>query len=154
MHHTARKKKKHKLGKRVELTDSDGWTHVTRGGRREPPAIEEKRFKELVGDHQAAHASDMTLEELQRLHSQVNDAWRASHCYRELMTAITEKVLTRDMAIDKAICTGLGNVSVSGPFLSRAKSMYQLVAFESVIELLSTFCFILRYVMSMLISCF
>ena len=146
MPYTARKKRKPKFEKRLELTDSEGWTHVTRGSKRELPDVEERRFKELTASHQAEHASDLTLEALQKLHGQVENAWRASDCCRELMAAITEKILTSDIVIDRAICTGLGSVSNSGPFVSRAKSMWQLVAFESVIELLSTFCFRSRYV--------
>ena len=147
MPHTTRKKRKFKFEKRVELTDSDGWTHVTRGSKREPPDVEERRFKELTASHQAEHASDLDLEALHRLHGQVDEIWRVSQCCRELMAAITEKVLPSDIiVIDKAICTGLGSVSNSGPFVSRAKSMWQLVAFESVIELLSTFYSLSKYV--------
>ena len=138
MPHTTRKKKKPKFEKRIELTDSDGWTHVTRGSKREPPDVEERRFKELTSGLGAERASDMTMEALMALHSQVGEAWRASQCCQELLSVIHDKVLTsHDMVIDRCICTGLGSVSSAGFHVSRAKSMWQLVAFESVIEVIS-----------------
>ena len=140
MPRTTRKKKKPQFEKRVELTDSDGWTHVTRGSKREPPDVEQRRFKELTSGLGSLQTLDMTMEVLLALYRQVSDAWRASQCCQELMSVLQEKVLTLDaMVIDRCLCTGLGSVSNGGPHVSRAKSMWQLAAFETIIELLSEF---------------
>ena len=82
----------------------------------------------------------VTFEILALRHERLTKAWKASKQYRDLVTFFTETILPNDnIKIDICVCLALGTLSGKGwttTYRAYDHSMSQLVAFQSLVEIL------------------
>ncbi|KAL3452191.1 hypothetical protein BJX65DRAFT_293350 [Aspergillus insuetus] len=161
MPHTSRRKKHpSQQHKRLEVTDSSGWTHVTTSGnarrlnnRRdhnpnqdsisEPQQQEQQQQKELEPPLSPAEAPpSATLSHLQRQLNESRRRWEGSATWASAQDALRRALPlagSGDEGEDVSIvCVGLGSPSgfLRGGWVDRRSvSMYQLAALASVMGL-------------------
>lgn len=170
MPHSTRTKRPSLLTqKRLQVTDDDGWTHVTTGGNARRTVRGTKGSKKTSSSDRAgaiATTEDvesdpvlspaeapgrLTLEELQAQYAAHRDTWTGSETWTKLEKVLDERAqLAQDEssglgAVDRIVCIGLGSPSGflrDGWVDRRSVSMYQLAALESIKERLGCECFI------------
>ncbi|KAL8823101.1 MAG: hypothetical protein Q9191_006177, partial [Dirinaria sp. TL-2023a] len=131
MPHTSRRKPRGGQQKRLELTDSSGWTYITKGTSAQR--------------HQLPPASGHTLPspvplgssivKVHHTYDRYLKAWRNSTCFTETVEILERILLTSErVKIDRCVCLGLGSFT-SGPAVEA--SMYELVALTSILDFLS-----------------
>lgn len=167
MPHSARKKRPAgPAQKRLQVTDDDGWTHVTTGGnvRRAmrgtrahsnpteklmSPTEDNTDVEPVLGPAEAP--GRLTLAELQMQYNGYREKWRGSETWAGLRKQLGERKRARESAaqdeagpvrgaVDGIVCIGLGSPSGflrDGWVDRRAVSMFQLAALESIKEELS-----------------
>ncbi|KAJ5524771.1 hypothetical protein N7494_011421 [Penicillium frequentans] len=162
MPHSTRTKRPSPLTqKRLQVTDDDGWTHVTTGGNARRTVRGTKGSKKTSSLHGAgamAMTEDvesdpvlspaeapgrLTLEELQAQYAAHRDTWTGSETWNKLEKVLDERAqLAQDEssglgAVDRIVCIGLGSPSGflrDGWVDRRSVSMYQLAALERIKE--------------------
>ncbi|KAE8377233.1 hypothetical protein BDV26DRAFT_219269 [Aspergillus bertholletiae] len=139
MPHSNRKTRSHNHHKRLEVTDSSGWTHVTAGGksaRRVLRATQQRHDNPELGDQSqilvpAEAPAKLNLEDLQAQFQGYRQRWEASESWR-----VVEKALSSaTVKVDRIVCIGLGSPSgfLKGGWVDRRSvSMYQLAGLVSV----------------------
>ncbi|KAJ5913349.1 hypothetical protein N7504_002232 [Penicillium tannophilum] len=166
MPHSTRTKRPSPLTqKRLQVTDDDGWTHVTTGGNARRTVRGTKGSKKTSSSDRAgaiatteAVESDpvlspaeapgrLTLEELQAQYAAHRDTWTGSETWKKLEKVLDERAqLAQDEssglgAVDRIVCIGLGSPSGflrDGWVDRRSVSMYQLAALERIKERLGS----------------
>ncbi|KAI4242780.1 MAG: hypothetical protein L6R40_003844 [Gallowayella cf. fulva] len=129
----ARKKKASKQPKRLELTDTDGWTHIIKGLKNvhlNKPSVLTKALQP------AEIPQDQTLNDLQRSHARYRDQWLSSPCYRSTRQLFLAQIPFHPTEgkgkIDRCVVLGLGSLSNG-----RRSSWWELVFLETILSLLS-----------------
>ncbi|KAJ6092792.1 hypothetical protein N7486_008081 [Penicillium sp. IBT 16267x] len=166
MPHSTRTKRPNPLTqKRLQVTDDDGWTHVTTGGNarrtmRGTQGSKKASSSDPVGATAPAEDIEsglvlrpaeapgrLTLEELQAQYAAHRDTWTGSETWKELEKILDERVQVAQEessglgAVDSIVCIGLGSPSGflrDGWVDRRSVSMYQLAALESIKERLGS----------------
>ncbi|KAF3395946.1 hypothetical protein F1880_006837 [Penicillium rolfsii] len=161
MPHTSRQKRPTaSASKRLQVTDDDGWTHVTSSNnvRRvlhktrtkangqdldaqatAPDSLEKNASGEpelVLGPAEAP--ARLTLEELQAQYRGYREKWMASETWTRLEAQLKERIVSAQ--VDAVVCVGLGSPSgfLRGGWVDRrVVSMYQLAALESIAQWLS-----------------
>ncbi|OOQ91275.1 hypothetical protein PEBR_01672 [Penicillium brasilianum] len=167
MPHTSRKKRTATATqKRLQVTDDDGWTHVTstsnvrrvlRGTR--TGIKEQDSDSQAQGQHPAHGISEtdadgqvelvfspaeapgrLTLEELQTQYQGYRERWGTSETWKRLEVQLGERLTEDKGPVDAIVCVGLGSPSgfLRGGWVDRRSvSMYQLAALESIAQRVS-----------------
>ena len=139
-----RSKKQHR--KRLELSDSSGWTHVVHGTK--PRSVDklelDKSLQSLKLDN------NLTLNELVQVFHRITAQWLQSTCHIKLQSLIREEILPALQAEDpkppnegkkkasritKCVCLGLGSLSAS----VSASPKYELAALMSILDILASY---------------
>jgi hypothetical protein len=171
MPHSTRTKRQNPLTqKRLQVTDDDGWTHVTTGGNAR------RTMRGTKGSKKGTFSSDrtgvttaaqdiesgpvlspaeaparLTLEDLQAQYATHRDTWTGSETWNKLEKFLNERVQAAQDAssglgaVDRIVCIGLGSPSGflrDGWVDRRSVSMYQLAALERIKKRLGCECLI------------
>ncbi|KAF5855517.1 hypothetical protein ETB97_009079 [Aspergillus alliaceus] len=132
--------------KRLEVTDSSGWTHVTASGksaRRVLHTSQKHHGNTEQGEQSqilvpAEAPTNLKLEDLQTQFQGYRQRWEGSESWR-----VVEGTLSSATAkVDRMVCIGLGSPSgfLKGGWVDRRSvSMYQLAGLVSVLDLLRKF---------------
>lgn len=129
-----RKKKAPQYPKRVEITDSDGWTHISRSHKKTthtPHSLSSE--KNTLSP--AEIPKGQTLIDLQKSHAHYRKHWLISTCYQNVQTLLQKDLLPSfhsPKIIDRCVILGLGSLSNG-----RVSSWWELVFLESMLEFLS-----------------
>jgi len=129
---TRKKKPSHK--KRVQITDSAGWTHVV-NGHKAAPSTEgiANQFSSL------SMVDDVPPAAIAERQQKNNKAWSESQCCKDLSRLLEDKVLSReDISIDSCVCLGLGSFTAG-----RDSSSWELSALIWMLEFLRSYSHIL-----------
>lgn len=165
MPHTSRRKRASvPAQKRLQVTDDDGWTHVTSGSNvrramrtaRAPNPQSDNADKEKDTQSQepvlgpAEAPARLTLDELQTQYTAHRERWVDSETWKTLTRHLAEqmrgreRMASRDEAVrgpvDAIVCIGLGSPSGflrDGWVDRRTVSMYQLAALDCIAKQLS-----------------
>ncbi|MCJ1340962.1 hypothetical protein MMC09_006258 [Bachmanniomyces sp. S44760] len=151
MPHTSHKKKKkqkeYQSQKRVQLVDSDGWTHVVKG----PHGI---RAKEESIDwptelQPTEIPQGLTVEDVRARCAEYQTRWEASEGCQTLVNLVENTVLPLEhLQIDTCVCTGLGSFTgaagsqasmiSNGSYITARmrESLYQLAMLTTVLDVL------------------
>ncbi|KAJ9297154.1 hypothetical protein DTO271G3_4447 [Paecilomyces variotii] len=138
MPHTSRKKKSN-AQKRLEIADTDGWTHVTKGGNVPKRTINTVEEGELLLP--AEPPSRLTIEELQKQYETHRQKWDESSTNETLKHILRERLSRSMKKIDNIVCIGLGSPSgfLRGGWVDRRSvSLYQLAALDAIAGLFET----------------
>ncbi|KAL9579521.1 MAG: hypothetical protein Q9212_005062 [Teloschistes hypoglaucus] len=133
-----RKKKPAPKLKRVEITDSDGWTHITKGLKNTHLTTSSLPCSGTK-IQPAPIPSGQTLTELQKTHAHYRTQWLASPSQqqihdlfvREVLPSLNDPVAVKKQGIDRCVVLGLGSLSNGG-----RSSWWELVFLETVLSLL------------------
>lgn len=166
MPHTTRKKRPSiPAHKRLQITDDDGWTHVTTGSNVRRALRTARRHADTTDSNPihdeelkpAEAPAKLTFAELQAQYADHREKWLTSETWRALRVQLDERVRERTRVnksvgdgdgdggivtgpVDAIVCIGLGSPSgfLRGGWVDRrAVSMYQLAALESIKDGLS-----------------
>lgn len=162
MPHTSRQKRPTaSTQKRLQVTDDDGWTHVTSSTnvrrvlhktRTKAVNDQDSNAQSNVQDSSEPNESGetelvlgpaeapgrLTLEELQAQYRGYREKWIASETWTRLEAQLKERVASAQ--VDAIVCVGLGSPSgfLRGGWVDRrVVSMYQLAALESIAQWIS-----------------
>lgn len=150
MPHTSRKKKGTQKVKRVEMTDEEGWTHVTSTGPIRPYKdlpYEGGRnwFNSAAGWKRMVEEAppNVTLPKVLDQYKRCEKRFRESSCWKQLAKDL-QSVLHDDLTIDTCVCFGLGSPTApSYHFDRRDVSMYQLACFKAIVGLLRQYTYMI-----------
>ena len=147
MPHTSRKKYHKPPPKRLQITDSSGWTHIAKGTsfpRRQQRQHLLSSLPNATGFFQPAEIPPgLTTEKVQKDFQQCLKVWKASTCFHELKAILERRVLASNaVEIDRCVCLGLG--SFTGGKTAEA-SMYELVALVSALEIVCASCLLFAF---------
>lgn len=130
--------------KRLEVTDSSGWTHVTAGGKSARRALrptqqhhdnpEQGKQSQILVPAEAP--AQLNLEDLQTQFWGYRQRWEGSDSWRVVERALS----SAPVKVDRIVCIGLGSPSgfLKGGWVDRRSvSMYQLAGLVSVVDLMS-----------------
>ena len=143
MPHSKRKKKENHRPKRIEITDDEGWTHVTST----TPARPHRDLKanpgfnwndDAVGWKRMVEEAppNVTLEKLLGQYKRCEKRFRESSCWKRFEKDLQQRLSDRS-TVDNCVCFGLGSPSAPSYQLDRRDvSLYQLAAFKAITELL------------------
>lgn len=139
MPHTSRRKPKQQE-KRRHWVDEKGWTHVTKGIRQDGQRVGEQPWKTAGGCSPAKVPEGMTLQDAVDKYKATRRRFEGSACYTDLVKIFEETLLNvQSLEIKSCVCTGLGSF-IANPHRDcptlEAASLYQLAAFETMLELL------------------
>lgn len=156
MPHTARKYRRRTnlpgpahSSKRVEITDSSGWTHITsrnlaisskRGGKKGFSQGDDNDNDDDELQLLPAEAPPrLTLAELKRQYEAHSQQWKSSQTWKRLQRALQSQVGAVARTLQNVVCIGLGSPSgfVRGGWVDRRSvALYQLAALVSVLDML------------------
>ncbi len=129
--------------KRIQISNIDGWTTVT--STRPTTKTTSARNIKSIPSNTKFHLTpliednnpEISLEELEDEYKRCTSLWTSSGCYHQLQTILAP--IIPKMEIDRCVIFGLGSLSssASGGWQARRRSMYQLVALESMIRMIS-----------------
>ncbi|EAW12747.1 SRR1 family protein [Aspergillus clavatus NRRL 1] len=155
MPHTNRPKKP-QAEKRLEVTDIDGWTHVTttknvrralRRSHPKPHTTQAAQQQEQPTLTPAEAPSQTTLETLQKQLLTHREKWESSESWRVTHAGLQGIFADSDpasgaqpgLAVDDIVCVGLGSPSgfLRGGWVDRRDvSLYQLAALASMVDMM------------------
>lgn len=122
------------VSKRVQVTDTSGWTHIIKGSK----AQNKQLYLQLMA-HLIPQAVDPTLnmDKVLNLLKRYTREWEESDCREKILTIVEEKVLSSgNVNITNCVCLGLG--SLTGLNNCNA-SWYELATLISILEILGKF---------------
>ena len=121
------RKKPQPQKKRVEVTDSSGWTHVVNGRKGAVDA------NDLGLQLSALHGADeIPLDEVKKNHTRYLRLWEGSECWKNLANVLEKDILSsKRTRLTNCVCLGLGSLSAG-----RDSSKYELAALVSILDLL------------------
>ena len=113
--------------RRIEITDSSGWTHVVNGRRN---ALKTNR---LGSQPNALQILDkIPLEQLVADHARCVELWKESACWKKVVNMLQNNVLsTQQIRLTSCVCLGLGSLSTG-----KQSSKHELAALVSMLRLL------------------
>ena len=133
-HTTRRRRPQH--SKRIQLEDSEGWTHVAKTGRGSQAG-----FLAYPDELLPAEApKGLTLEALESQYRQHRDQWQASSCWKCLKVMLSSCLDLDGPKITNCVSLGMGSLSglSKGGLVDRRNvSLDQLAALDSILDLLS-----------------
>jgi hypothetical protein len=158
MPHTSRRKRTSiPAQKRLQVTDDDGWTHVTSGSnvrramrtaQQVPSDDKDTQAQEpILGPAEAP--ARLTFEELQTQYAAHRERWVESETWKTLTRHLSERMAERGIVsqegpvrgpVDAIVCIGLGSPSgfLRGGWVDRRSvSMFQLAALDCIAKQLS-----------------
>lgn len=162
MPHTNRpnsKSKSSKTKKRLQVTDSTGWTHVTTHSRPPPPNPNpnptDEESRRIIPP--AEPPTNLTLSALQTHFARHHERFLASECWRTIRNVVSTSVQTdqglgqADTGVAQIVSLALGSPSgfLRGGWVDRrAVSMDQVVALVCIRDILreSSFSLVYNYV--------
>ncbi|KAJ5665509.1 uncharacterized protein N7477_007957 [Penicillium maclennaniae] len=156
MPHTSRQKRPSATAhKRLQVTSSDGWTHVTSSNNvrrvmRTSRVPSEARAKEEPTLGPAEAPARLTFDDLQTQYMAHRERWLESETWKTLSKLLVSQIRERERktftdeavqgSVDAIVCIGLGSPSGflrDGWVDRRTVSMYQLAALDSIATQLS-----------------
>ncbi|ERF74748.1 hypothetical protein EPUS_04917 [Endocarpon pusillum Z07020] len=168
MPHTSHKKRRQRQeplprNKRGEIESEDGWTRIARSdkafsiNRRHPEAdtggmisspndpdydqdLDEGYTQMTFTPTPAETPAGASLEKALSHYQKSDSAWKQSNTWAELKQTFDTRISTEHLNITNCICFGLSSPTglTGAGFDRRDISMYQLAAFKSIIDLLSS----------------
>jgi hypothetical protein len=114
--------------KRQEIQSEDGWTVITHGMSK--INLDSKKDKKVAGALPSKTINGMTAEKLLSEFEKLQEKWKESAVARQ----IEELLSSKSWDIHEAACIGIG--SFSRDWEHRWRSMWQLVLFMEIIQLL------------------
>lgn len=152
-------RKKFSHPRRIEVTDEDGWTHVSNthsvpsprstrimtDGAGDDPDHDESIPDSQNGSTTTRHLlapseppSKLTLTELRKQFNIHLETWESSQTCHQLKNALSKDILNQgQLGIENIVCIGLGSPSgfVQGGWVDRRSvAMYQLAALTTIID--------------------
>ncbi|KAL8954177.1 MAG: hypothetical protein Q9222_000061 [Ikaeria aurantiellina] len=127
-----RKKKPPPQPKRLQLTDSDGWTHIIKGLK--STYLNDKTKSKIRDKIRPADIPDgQTLHDLQKSHSYYLSQWQSSTCCQNVQKLFLNDILPSipPKAIERCVVLGIGSFSED-----RRSCWWELVFLETILELL------------------
>ncbi|KAL8647483.1 MAG: hypothetical protein Q9210_005534 [Variospora velana] len=127
-----RKKKPPPHPKRIQVTDSDGWTHIRRSHSKttsnKHACCSSSSSKKL---HPSSVPTGQTLLDLRNTHAHYRSQWLSSPCHLALQDLLRNDLplFSSSRFIDRCIILGLGSLSNG-----RRSSWWELVFFETLLE--------------------
>jgi hypothetical protein len=152
-------RKKFSHPRRIEVTDEDGWTHVS--NTHSVPSSRSTRImtdgagddpdhNESTPDNQSGSTTirhllapsepppKLTLIELRKQFNTHLETWESSQTWQQLKNALSKDILNQSqIGIENIVCIGLGSPSgfVQGGWVDRRSvAMYQLAALTTIID--------------------
>ncbi|KAL8763725.1 MAG: hypothetical protein Q9184_000517 [Pyrenodesmia sp. 2 TL-2023] len=125
-----RRKKKPQQPKCIQVTDSEGWTHISRSGRKVNINHATTTTEQKLVPSEAPEGQ--TLRDLQESHAYYRDQWLSSPCHEALQRLLQTDLPTTfrsGKCVDRCIILGLGSLSTG-----RRSSWWELVFFETVVD--------------------
>lgn len=161
MPHTSRRKRASvPAQKRLQVTDDDGWTHVTSGSNvrramrtaQQVPSDDKDTQAQEPTLGPAEAPARLTFEELQTQYAAHRSRWVDSETWKTLTRHLIEQMAERERIVsqdegpvrgpvDAIVCIGLGSPSGflrDGWVDRRSVSMYQLAALDCIAKQLSS----------------
>ena len=133
MPHTSHKRQK-VLQKRQEITDRDGWTHVTKG-------FQPSEYRSLGIPRPVKAPTGLTLEKINEKYQEYTCRWQKTTCCAQLEDFFKQNILTTDsLEITACFCLGLGSLTEnhsSYPLMLSDAALYELIALKTILNLLS-----------------
>ncbi|TKA67875.1 hypothetical protein B0A49_07251 [Cryomyces minteri] len=128
MPHSTRRNKKSSWAKRIETITSDGWTVVAHIN---PSASVINHSERETSTGVRYILPGLTLERLQSDYDRARVQWQDGECH----TRLTEILSRTTWDVEHAVCLGVGSFSVDTQ--NRWRSLWQLVAFTSIVSAVS-----------------
>lgn len=139
MPHTSRRKHPKGPQKRIQVTDANGWTTVTKGVRQQnnrQPVVSDgsTRVEPLLP---STIPPGLTYQEVKENFQRYLRIWKASSCFIALKEVLKQSVLTsRAVKLERCVCLGLGSLTGGGTVDA---SCWELAALVSILEILCPF---------------
>ena len=113
--------------KRVEVTDSSGWTHVITG------RTNVRKPSDICSQLSALQMSDkIPLELLVEEHMRYVNVWQESECWQKVVKILQDNVLSNSrIRLTNCVCLGLGSLSAG-----KESSKYEVAALVIILRLL------------------
>lgn len=117
--------------KRLQVTDTAGWTHIVRGSQ----AQKHQKYLTPVDQLRPTQvAKGLTIENACDKFERYRKAWGESQHYEQLKAILDRQMLVAGMpSINNCVCLGLGSLTGTS---SDESSWYQLAILMSVLEIL------------------
>lgn len=117
--------------KRLQVTDTAGWTHIVKGSQAQ------KNQKHLISTHQLRPtqvSKGLTVQKACEILERYRKAWGESKLHEQVKDTLERQVLLAGMvSITRCVCLGLGSMTGTS---SEEPSWYQLAFLLSVLEIL------------------
>lgn len=166
-HNNRKKRNPTSAQKRFQVTDDDGWTHVTNGGnvRRAVRTTKRNDREENTGADEeelvlspAEAPARLTFDELEAQYRGYKERWVQSETWQRLKGQLDQRIRDQESEtnedsqgfdnntmpiglVDQIVCIGLGSPSGflrDGWVDRRAVSMYQLAALDTIRDILNS----------------
>lgn len=122
--------------KRIQVTDTSGWTHIIRGSKAQKKQSYIKPMAHLKPKE--VDSNMKTMEQVSRRLQGYTRDWEKSECRERLQKMIEEDILMSDnINISNCICLGLG--SLTGGVNGSKSSWYELVTLIWILEILGMY---------------
>ena len=155
MPHSSKKKPQKQKQKRLEVTDENGWTHVTTNGnarraiRNTSSTPQTSSESDIATSLPPAEAPrNLTVDELTHQFEGYRARWEASESWRAIRDVLERRLAAEygsgSGRIDNIVCVGLGSPSgfLKGGWVDRRSvSMYQLAALVCIRDLIGKYSF-------------
>ena len=144
MPHSNRKKKGSQRPKRAEVTDDDGWTHVTSTRPIRPFANLELEVGHNWSDRGAwtkiyveEAPPSVTVETLTEQYKRAKEKFLQSSSWKKLQQDLRKNALHDELAVETCVCFGLGSPSAPRYQMDRRDvAVYQLACFLAIVDTL------------------
>lgn len=116
--------------KRLQVTDSSGWTHVVKGCKSTVRSGDLTKHIKALRLH-----DDVTQDDVAKKYQRYAQIWRQSECCKKILRVLEQDVLSQNhLTVTRCVCLGLGSLSSDG-----GSSTYELAALISMLETLGMF---------------
>lgn len=118
------------VGQTGMVKDANGWVHLIRDGKEQGPPS-------LCEHAQATVPPGLTLDDVIQAYEKRAAQWKESPHHAELVGFLRRTVLqVRDLKLDSCVCVGIGTFAGEHPYCPGGRSMDQLAAVETVLDVL------------------
>ena len=131
MPHTSRKKRPGQK-KRIQTTDDQGWTHVSKGTNRSKYQRRYSFSDEKLSP--TAIPRGLTIQDVNISFNRCLKIWINSLCLKKLQDSIKDTILASDIEITSCVCLGLGSLT-GGKFPETG--FFELAALVTILEFLN-----------------
>lgn len=127
-----KQKKPNPQPKRIQVTDSSGWTHITKGSKSQRNQLLIKPVAHLKPKEVDPA---LTVERLNERLGRFTREWEESECFGKIKIMLEQQAMKSDSVnITSCVCLGLGSLAgIDGP----KASWYELVALIAILDILS-----------------